>query len=105
VTDDPPERPGLAALAERLRVRRNAAVGLAVGVALAAAVYAVRVFELLGPFRGTQSFPVVGAAGWFLLLAVVLAVSTAAVVAAVLTLVTAYRVVRATAAEEPEAGR
>jgi hypothetical protein len=105
VSDERPDRPGVAALAARLRVRRNAAVGLAVGLALAATLYVVRVFELLGPFRGTQSFPVVGAAGWFLMLAVVLAVSTAAVVAALLTLVAGYRVVRRTAVEEPETGR
>ena len=101
MSDERPDRPGVAALAARLRVRRNAAVGLA----LAATLYVVRVFELLGPSRGTQTFPVVGAAGWFLMLAVVLAVSTAAVVAAVLTLVAGYRVVRQTAVEEPETGR
>jgi hypothetical protein len=95
-----PERPGVAALAERLRVRRNALAGGVVGLVVAVAVYAVRVFELLGPFAGRQSFPVVGPEGWFLLLALVLATSTAAVVATLLTLGTAYVAVRRTAREE-----
>ncbi|MFB6168859.1 MAG: hypothetical protein ABEJ43_08435 [Haloferacaceae archaeon] len=92
--DGRPERPGVGPLVERLRVRRNALVGAAVGVLVAALLYAVRVGELLGPFSGTQSFPVVGPEGWFLLLAFVLASSTAVVVATLLTLVTGYAVVR-----------
>lgn len=92
--DDRPERPGFGPLVERLRVRRNALAGAAVGVLVAALLYVVRVFELLGPFAGRQSFPVVGPEGWFLLLALVLASSTAVIVATVLTLMTGYAVVR-----------
>ncbi len=91
---DVPERPGVGALVERLRVRRNAAVGAVVGLLLGAALYVVRVFELLGPPAGRQAFPVVGPEGWFLLLALVLASGTAAVVGTLLTLVAAYRAVR-----------
>lgn len=77
-----------AALVEALRVRRNATVGLAVGFALAAALYAVRVFELLGP-APEQGSPVL-----FLALALVLALSAGALVAAALTAVTAVRILR-----------
>lgn len=93
-TDDRPERPGFAPLVERLRVRRNALAGAAVGGLVAALLYAVRVGELLGPFAGRQTFPVVGPEGWFLLLALVFASSTAVIVATLLTLATGYAVVR-----------
>jgi hypothetical protein len=89
-----PDRPGLGPLLARLRVRRNAVAGGVVGLVVAAALYAVRVFELLGPPAGRQSFPVVGAEAWFVLLALVLATSTAAAVATLLTLVAAYGAVR-----------
>jgi hypothetical protein len=82
-------------------VRRNALAGAAVGVLVAALLYAVRVFELLGPFGGRQSFPVIGPEGWFLLLALVLASSTAVLVATVLTLATGYVVVREETRGEP----
>ena len=75
-------------------MRRNAAVGAGAGVALAALVYLVRVFELLGPVAGTQRYPVVGPEGWFLLLAVVLASATALLVTTALTAATAYRLAR-----------
>ncbi len=68
-----------------LSVRRNAGVGIAVGLLLAALAYLVRVFELAGPFGGTRQFPVLGETGWFLLLAFVLASSTALLVASLLT--------------------
>ncbi len=74
-------------------MRRNAAVGAAVGLLLGAALYVVRVFELLGPPGGQQAFPVVGPEVWFLLLALVLASGAAAVVGTLLTLATAYRAV------------
>jgi hypothetical protein len=93
--DDRPERPGVGPLVERLRVRRNGLAGAAVGVLAAAGLYAVRVGELLGPFAGRQSFPVIGPEGWFLVLALVLASSTAVIVATLLTLATGYAVVRA----------
>ena len=81
-------------LATLLRIRRNVLAGLLVGVALALGAYLVRVFELLGPFAGTQAYPLLGAGGWFLLLAFVLATTTAMLVAAVLTLATVVRVAR-----------
>lgn len=93
--DDRPERPGFGPLVERLRVRRNALGGAAVGVLVAALLYAVRVGELLGPFAGRQTFPVIGPEGWFLVLALVFASSSAVVVATLLTLATGYVVVRA----------
>ncbi|MFB6160113.1 MAG: hypothetical protein ABEJ61_02945 [Haloferacaceae archaeon] len=91
---DVPDRPPGGGLVATLRVPRNAAVGAAAGVALAAATYLVRVLELLGPFRGTRQYPVLGPEGWFLLLAVVLATTTALLVTTLLTLVTAYRLAR-----------
>jgi hypothetical protein len=94
VSDEAPDRPPAAALVRALRVPRNAAVGAAVGIALAATVYLVRVLELLGPVRGTRRFPVLGAEGWFLLLAVVLAVATTLLVTTGLTVVSAYRLAR-----------
>lgn len=91
---DVPDRPPDGGLVNLLRVPRHAAVGVAVGVALAATVYLVRVFELLGPFRGARRYPVVGAEAWYLLLAVVLATTTALLVTTLLTLRTAHRLAR-----------
>lgn len=73
---------------------RNAAVGLVVGAVVAAGAYLVRVLELFGPFAGTRRFPVLGPEGWFLLLAFVLATTTALAVATLLTAVSAYRLAR-----------
>ena len=89
-----PERPGTAGLLETLSVKRNALVGLAVGVALAVAVYLVRALELLGPTAGTREYPVLGADGYFFMLAVVLAAATTLFVAALLTVVAAVRAIR-----------
>lgn len=94
VSDERPERPPSAGLLDALRVRRNAAVGVVAGVALAVLGYLVRVFELAGPAAGTQSYPVVGPEGWFLILGFVLASATALLVTAALTAVTAYRLTR-----------
>ena len=82
-----------------LRVPRYASIGLVVGVASAVAVYAVRVFELLGPSAGTpagpeRGYPLIGESAWFLLLAVVLAVTTALLVTTVLTGLRAVRLAR-----------
>lgn len=96
MSDGRPNRPPGTALVRALHVKRNAAVGVAVGVVLAAVMYLVRVEELLGPFRGTRQFPVLGVGGWFLMLAFVLAVSTALLVTTCLTLVSAYRLARRT---------
>ena len=83
------------ALVEALHVRRNAAAGLLTGAVLAVGAYLFRVFELGGPFAGTRQFPVLGAEGWYLMLAFVLASSTGLLVATLLTLASAYQLVRA----------
>lgn len=94
--DAPPDEevPPRVAFMRALRVPRNAKVGAVVGLLLAVAAYVVRVAELLGPFRGTQRYPVIGVEGWFLVLAFVLATSTALLVAALLTTVRAVRLAR-----------
>lgn len=94
MSEESPDRPPTAALVEALQVRRNVAAGAAVGLTVALVVYLVRVLELFGPFRGTRQYPVVGPEGWFLLLAFVLAATTALLVAALLTAISAYRLVR-----------
>nr|WP_283102276.1 hypothetical protein [Haloplanus sp. XH21] len=93
VSDDTPDRPPVAGLLDALRVRRNATIGAVAGVVLAGLGYLVRVFELIGPVAGTQSYPVVGPEGWYLLLSVVLASATALLVTTLLTAATAYRLV------------
>lgn len=87
--DGVPDRPGAAGLLRALDVRRNAAVGTAVGVGVAALLYAVRVFELLGPAPPGEGGPVL-----FAMLGVVLAFAVAVLVTAALTLVAVYRQVR-----------
>jgi hypothetical protein len=94
VSEEVPDRPPQSGLVRALRVPRNATVGVAVGLALAVATYLARVFELLGPFAGTREYPVLGPEGWFLVLAFVLATSTALLVASVLTVVEAVRLAR-----------
>lgn len=94
-----PERPPIAGLLETLSVKRNALVGVGVGVALAVTVYLVRALELLGPAAGTREYPVLGPEGFFLLLAVVLASATALFVASMLTLVAAIRAIRQVSTE------
>lgn len=91
--EDVPDRPPIAGLLETLSVRRNALVGVVVGVALGAAVYLVRALELLGPVGGSREYPVLGPDGYFLLLAFVLASATALFVATVLTVASAVRAV------------
>jgi hypothetical protein len=94
VTDEVPGRPSSGGLVRALNVPRNAKLGVLSGVVLAVAVYLFRVFELFGPFAGTRQYPILGAEGWFLLLAFVLASSTALLVTALLTVVSAYRLSR-----------
>ncbi|MDS0297719.1 hypothetical protein NDI76_03065 [Halogeometricum sp. S1BR25-6] len=91
MSDEVPGRPPQGGLAHALHVPRNAKVGAAVGVLLAGLAYLFRVLELLGPFAGTQRYPLLGAEGWFAVLAFVLASSTALLVTAALTAVSAYR--------------
>jgi len=88
VAGNEPERPPRGRLLEALSVRRNAAIGLAVGVALALAMYAVRVLELFGPA------PDQGSPALFLALAVVLAASAGALVATALSVIAAVRLAR-----------
>jgi hypothetical protein len=94
VTEEVPGRPPSGGLVEALNVPRNAKLGVLAGVGLAVAVYLFRVLELLGPFAGTRQYPVIGAEGWFLLLAFVLASATALLVTGLLTVVSAYRLAR-----------
>lgn len=94
MSDDAPDRPPAARVVRALDVPRNARAGVAVGFALAVVVYAFRVFEVLGPFAGSQRYPVFGPEGWFLLLAFVLASTTAMLVTVALTLASAYRLAR-----------
>ncbi|UIP00727.1 hypothetical protein Hbl1158_05050 [Halobaculum sp. CBA1158] len=94
-SDGVPERPPALGLLETLSVRRNAVVGVAVGGGLGVAVYVVRALELLGPVGGTREYPVIGADGYFLLLAFVLASATALLVATLLTVAAAVRAIRA----------
>lgn len=77
---------GTAAFLDALNVTRNMKIGLVVGFAFAALVYAVRVFELLGPAPQGVAGPVL-----FLALAFVLAFGAFVLVTISLTLVSAYR--------------
>ena len=84
--DGVPERPGSAGLIRALNVPHNATVGVVAGVTFAAAVYAVRVFELLGPAPEGEGGPVL-----FAMLGFVLAFGVFVLVTFALTLVAAYR--------------
>lgn len=79
-----PDASGRQAFVRALRVRRNAKWGLAAGVAFAALVFA---FFVAVP--GTYRSPL-----WYVALAFVLALSTAGLVAFLLTLGRAYRLSR-----------
>lgn len=94
VSDDTPPRPFSGGLVQALNVRRNAKAGIAVGVLFAVSIYLARVLEVFGPVIGTRKYPVLGPEGWFLFLAFVLATTSAILVAALLTLVSAYRLAR-----------
>ncbi|MFC5971296.1 hypothetical protein ACFPYI_08150 [Halomarina salina] len=80
-----PERPGTANFVRALNVRRNARIGVGVGVVFAAVVYAVRVFELLGPAPDSAG------SLYFLMLAFVLASGVALLVTLGLTVRSAAR--------------
>jgi len=81
---------------EVLDVKRNAIVGLLIGGGIAALAYIVRVFELLGPVTTGREYPILGEEGWFLMLAVVFAVSTALLVVLVLSAVRMVQLVKQT---------
>ncbi|RBI63005.1 DUF7536 family protein [Halomicrococcus sp. NG-SE-24] len=85
---DVPDRPPANNLVEALDVRRNAAVGFAVGVAVAVLLYAFRV-GVVGSVRGQAGGPLT-----FLALGVVLALTLGALVTAVLVALSARRLAR-----------
>ena len=86
-TDSPVDsESGTAAFLDALNVSRNAKIGLVVGIAFAALVYVVRMFELLGPAQREVGGPIL-----YLGLAFVLAFGTFVIVTTILTLVSAYR--------------
>ncbi|WP_227352991.1 DUF7536 family protein [Haladaptatus salinisoli] len=83
-----PERPATAKLIEALNVRRNAAIGFAVSIALTVLVYVYRVV-IVGEVPGQAGTPV-----YYLALGFVLAISLGALLTAVLTFVSARRIAR-----------
>ena len=89
-------------LLESLSFYRNVRVGAAVGALLALSLYLVRTFELLGPVFDAREYPLFGPEVWFLLLAFVLAATSALFVAVVLTIAAAVRGAREGGAERPE---
>ncbi|SFR35899.1 hypothetical protein SAMN04487937_1491 [Halorubrum sodomense] len=89
-------------LLESLSFYRNVRIGAAVGALLAVLLYLVRTLELLGPVIDTREYPLFGPDVWFLLLAFVLAATSALSVAVGLTVVTAARGARGDGAERPE---
>jgi len=86
VSEDPS---GPAGFIEALGVARNAKIGFAVGIGIAAVVYVYRVAELGGPVPATRGSPLL-----FLMLAVVLAASAGALVTVALTVRSAIRLAR-----------
>ncbi|WP_425601823.1 DUF7536 family protein [Halorubrum hochsteinianum] len=99
---DEPSKPPMLVLLESLSFYRNARVGAAVGALLAVLLYLVRTLELLGPVIDTREYPLFGPDVWFLLLAFVLAATSALSVAVALTIAAAVRGARETDAEPPE---
>lgn len=85
VSDDTPNGPSLGALLVELGARRNATIGLVLGIGLAVLAYVYRVI-VVDPAPGVESSPVL-----FGVLAVTLAVSFGAFVAVVLTIGSAIR--------------
>ena len=75
--------------------------GVLAGAGLAVALYLIRVLELVGPVAGTRSYPVLGAAGWYAMLALVLAVSVAMLVTAAIVTVRLIRLFRRAADQGP----
>ncbi|WP_423751066.1 DUF7536 family protein [Salinirarus marinus] len=94
MSDESPDRLPVAGVVDALSVRRNAKAGVAVGVCLGVSLYLARVFEVFGPFEGAREYPVFGQEGYFLVLAFVLAATTALLVATLLSLVSAYRLAK-----------
>ena len=99
---DEPSKPPMLVLLESLSFYRNVRVGTAVGALLAVALYLVRTLELLGPVIDTREYPLFGPEVWFLLLAFVLAATSALSVAVLLTVAAAVRGAREAGTEPPE---
>ena len=95
-------KPPMLVLLESLSFYRNVRIGVAVGALLAVALYLVRALELLGPVIDAREYPLFGPNAWFLLLAFVLAATSALFVAVVLTIGTAVRGAREGGTERPE---
>lgn len=89
-------------LLESLSFYRNVRIGAAVGALLAVLLYLVRTLELLGPVIDARDYPLFGPDAWFLLLAFVLAATSALFVAVVLTIATAVRGAREDGLDRPE---
>jgi len=88
---DEPSKPPMLVLLESLSFYRNVRVGAAAGALLAVTLYLVRTLELLGPVIDTRDYPLFGPDVWFLLLAFVLAATSALSVAVALTIAVAVR--------------
>jgi len=89
-------------LLESLSFYRNVRIGAAVGALLAVLLYLVRTLELLGPVVDARDYPLFGPDVWFLLLAFVLAATSALSVAVALTVAAAVRGAREGGTERPE---
>lgn len=88
MSEDPPEEPSLVRLFLELNARRNTAIGLAIGIALATIAYVYRVI-IVDPVAGPDPSPVLFGA-----LAVTLAITCGALVAIVLTVGSAIQRMR-----------
>lgn len=92
--DNRPDRPPLVALLESLNIGQNAKRGAVGGLSLAVIAYLFRFLELWGPLADGRQYPVVGPEGWFLLLAFVLAATSAMLITVVLTVSAAVQETR-----------
>jgi hypothetical protein len=90
-----PTRPPLVALLESLDIGQNATRGAIGGIVIAAGAYLFRFLEVWGPLADGRQYPVVGPEGWFLLLAFVLAATSALLITVGLTVRAAVRETRA----------
>ena len=89
-----PDRPPASAMLSALSVPKHAKRGGLAGLSLAIAAYLVRVLELLGPPAGGREYPILGPEGWFLVLAFVLAVTSAMLITMLLVALEAARMAR-----------
>lgn len=89
-----PDRPPLVALLESLDIGRNVKRGAGGGLLLAIVAYLFRFLEVWGPLADGRQYPIVGPEGWFLLLAFVLAVTSAMLITVALTIAAAVQKTR-----------